>query len=141
MILITPTFNFNGHCEEAINLYEKAFNGRVGCLLRYSDADIRDWNKELNSKQANYIYHAELFIGDQRIIMSDNIDIDFVQSTSLSLTVTFETKDEVQNAYEILKEDSTIIYPLHSTTYSSCIVVVIDKFGFRWGLMTEQTER
>ncbi len=53
MRLITPNFNFNGRCEEAINLYQKAFN-------------------------------AELI---------------------------------------------------------SCEVVFIDKFGFRWGLMTEQTER
>lgn len=44
-------------------------------------------------------------------------------------------------AYEVLKEGCTIIYPVGSTTYSSCRVVLVDKFGFRWGLMTEQTER
>lgn len=141
MILITPNFNFNGRCEEAITLYRKAFNAKVDCLLRYSDADTRDWNKELNSEQANYIYHAELFIGNQRIMMCDNMDVDLKQSTSLSLTVTFDTSEEVRGAYEVLKNDSTTIYPIHSTTYSSCEVVFIDKFGFRWGLMTEQTER
>lgn len=141
MIIITPNFNFNGRCEEAIHLYQKAFDARVGCLLRYSDADLRDWKKELTLEQANYIYHAELFIGDQRIMMSDNLDLEFKQSTSLSLTITFDTKEEVKKAYEFLKDGSTTIYPLHSTTYSSCIVAFIDKFGFRWGLMTEQTER
>lgn len=141
MILITPNFNFNGHCEEAITLYQKAFNARVGCLLRYSDADARDWNRKLNSEQVNYIYHAELFIGNQRIMMCDNMDVDLTNSTSLSLTMTFDTSNEVKNAYEILKDGSITIYPLHSTTYSSCEVVFIDKFGFRWGLMTEQTER
>lgn len=95
----------------------------------------------MNSEQANYIYHAELFIGNQRIMMCDNMDVDLTKSTSLSLTVTFDTSDEVKNAYNILKEDSKIIYPIHSTTYSSCVVVFIDKFGFRWGFMTEQTER
>ena len=52
-----------------------------------------------------------------------------------------ETKEEVMQAYDVLKEDCTIIYPVHSTTYSSCTVSLIDKFGFRWVLMTEQTER
>lgn len=141
MILITPNFNFNGRCEEAINLYQKAFNAKLNCLLRYSDADKRDWDKELDAEKAKLIYHAELMIGNQRIMMCDNMDVDLVNSTSLSLTVTFDTSDEVKKAYEILKDGSTTIYPIHSTTYSSCEVVFIDKFGFRWGLMTEQTER
>ena len=78
MILITPNFNFNGQCEEAISLYQKAFHARIGCLLRYSDADSRDWNKELDEKRANYIYHAELFIGNQRLMMCDNMEVELI---------------------------------------------------------------
>ncbi len=141
MASITPNFNFAGRCEEAIMMYQKAFGAKIGCFLRYSDADKADWNRELTSEQENYIYHAELFIGDQRIMMCDNMDVDLVKSTALSLTVTLDTKDEVKRAYDILQEDSETIYPMHSTTYSSCEVVFVDKFGFRWGLMTEQTER
>ncbi len=141
MIVMTPNFNFSGRCEEALTLYQKAFNAKIGCLLRYSDANASDWNRELNAEKTNYIYHAELFIGNQRIMMCDNMDVDLTKSTSLSLTVTFNTSDEVKNAYTILKEGSITIYPIHSTTYSSCEVVFIDKFGFRWGFMTEQTER
>lgn len=141
LAIITPNFNFAGRCEEAVALYQKAFNAKVGCLLRYSDANKSDWNKKLTPEQENYIYHVELFIGDQRIMMCDNMDVDLVKSTALSLTVTFDTKDEVKQAYNILREDSETIYQMQSTTYSSCMVVFIDKFGFRWGLMTEQTER
>lgn len=141
MAIITPNFNFAGRCEEAVALYQKAFNAKVGCLLRYSDANKSDWDKTLIPEQENYIYHAELFIGGQRIMMCDNMDVDLVKSTALSLTVTFDTKDEVKQAYDILREDSETIYQMQSTTYSSCMVVFIDKFGFRWGLMTEQTER
>ena len=141
MILLTPNFNFNGRCEEAITLYQKAFDAKIGCLLRYSDADKNDWDRELTTEQAKFIYHSELLIGTQRIMMCDNMDVDLVKSTSLSLTVSFDTKEEVVKAYEVLKEGSTTIYPIHSTTYSSCMVTFIDKFGFCWGLMTEQTER
>lgn len=141
MRLITPNFNFNGRCEEAINLYQKAFNAELICLLRYSDADARDWDKELDSEKANFIYHAELMIDNQRIMMCDNMDVDLVKSTSLSLTITFDSSDEVKKAYEILKDGSTTIYPIRSTSYSSCEVVFIDKFGFRWGLMTEHIDQ
>jgi PhnB protein len=141
MVVITPNFNFAGNCERAIELYKKTFGAEIGCLLRYSDANKADWDMKLTREQENYIYHAELFVGDQRIMMCDNMDVDFVKSTALSLTITFDTKEEVKKAYDILREDSTTIYPMHRTTYSSCEVVFIDKFGFRWGLMTEQTER
>lgn len=140
MAVITPNFNFAGRCEEAIQLYQKAFNAKVGCLLRYS-ADKSDWDKKLTPEQEKYIYHAELFIGNQRIMMCDNMDVNLVKSTALSLTVTFDTKDEVKQAYEVLWKDSETIYQMQSTTYSSCMVVFIDKFGFRWGLMTEQIDR
>ena len=73
--------------------------------------------------------------------MCDNLDVPFATSLSLSLTVTFETKEEVKQAYDDLKEGSTTIYPLQCTTYSSCMVVFVDKFGFRWGLMTEQLDQ
>ena len=31
----------------------------------------------------------------------------------------------------------TEIYQLEATPYSSCRVVFVDKFGIRWGIMTE----
>lgn len=141
MPAITPNFNFAGRCEEAMLLYQKAFDAKIGCLLRYGDANKEDLRKELTQEEKNYIYHAELFFGNQRIMMCDNFDMPFAASISLSLTVTFDTKEEVRHAYDVLKDNSTSIYPMQSTSYSSCMVVFIDMFGFRWGLMTEQTER
>lgn len=140
-MIITPNFNFSGRCEEAIQLYQKAFQAKIICLLRYSDANKADWDRPLTSEQKNYIYHAELLIGGQRVMMCDNLDVALVKGTALSLTVTFDTKEEVRQAYQVLREGSETIYPMQSATYSSCMVVFIDQFGFRWGLMTEQTER
>lgn len=141
MIKITPNFHFNGKCEQAIRLYEQAFNAKVECLLRYSDAQPEDYNKKLTDEQNNYVYHAELYIGNQRIMMADIMDIELNPSYALSLTVTMETKADVIKAFEALKDGSKIIYPLHSTTYSSATCSLIDKFGFRWIIMTEQTEQ
>lgn len=139
-MIVTPTLNFHGKCEVAIYHYIKAFNAKVGLLLRYSDSDRRDWNVALTEEQSKYIYHAEIYIGQQRIMLSDIIEFDVVEGTAVSLTVTFDTADEVRKAFAVLQEDSKIIYPLHSTTYSSCIGVLIDKFGIRWGVMTEHAD-
>ncbi len=141
MIICTPTIHFNGRCEEAIHLYQEAFKAKIGCLLHYSDRNKSDWDLPLTGEQENYVYHSEILIGEQRIMMADNHEPDPNKNTSMFLTITFDCAEEVKGAYEVLKEGSTIIVPMHSTTYSSCMVSLIDKFGIRWGLMTEQTDR
>ena len=65
-------------------------------------------------------------------MMADNLDILFRPSTALSLTVTMSRKEEVLAAFEVLEDGGEVIYPPHSTTYSSCTTNVIDRFGFRW---------
>jgi len=76
-MVVTPTLNFAGECEDAIRLYEKAF----------------------------------------------------------------DTKEEVERAFAVLADGGEALVPLRRTTYSSCVGNVIDRFGVRWGLLTEQTER
>lgn len=80
-------------------------------------------------------------LGEQRIIMSDHVDIQMGTCYTNFLTVILDTREEVQRAYEVLKEGSATIYPMEATPYSSCRVVFVDRFGIRWGIMTEQTER
>jgi PhnB protein len=67
VLIVTPNFHLNGKCEEAIYLYEKAFDAEITSILRYGDADTRDWQTPLTDRQKNLIYHAEMCIGNQRI--------------------------------------------------------------------------
>ena len=133
-----PTLNFAGGCREAIHLYEKAFGGKINCLLSYREADDPAYNPLLTEDQKDWIYHAELLLGDIRIIMSDHVDIDFTTCYTNFLTVMYDTKEEVERAYEVLREGSQTIYPIQETPYSTCRVVFVDKFGIRWGIMTEK---
>lgn len=136
---IVPTLNFGGNCREAIQLYEKAFNGKIACMITYGEAN--DPSFVFDGSQKDYVYHSELVLDHQRIIMSDNENMEFQTCYSNFLTMIYDTKEEVQKAYEIMKEGSTTIYQLEATSYSSCRVVFVDRFGIRWGIMTEQTER
>ena len=136
-----PTLNFGGNCRKAIQMYEKAFHGKISCLITYAEADDPAYNALLQDDQKDYIYHSELVLDGQRIIMSDHVDIEFQTCYSNFLTIMCDTKEEVQSAYEIMKEGSKTIYQMEATPYSSCRVVFVDKFGIRWGIMTEQTER
>ena len=138
---ITPTLNFGGQCRQAIQQYAKAFGGKISCMITYGEANDPAYMPLLKENEKDYIYHAELLLGNQRIIMSDHVDIEFQTCYSNFLTIMYDTKEEVQQAYEVLKEGSKTIYPMEATQYSSCRVVFVDKYGIRWGIMTEQTER
>ena len=74
-------------------------------------------------------------------MFSDIIDFEIRHRNSLFIVITFDTKEEVQAVYNALLPGSTVLVPIHSTTYSSCMANLIDKYGIRWGLMTEQTEK
>jgi PhnB protein len=141
MVVVTPGINLSGKCAEAIALYEKAFGARTAMLLRYSDANPMDWDAPLTDEQKDWVYHAEVYIGDQRVMFSDVIESEPRSGGSLFLVLTFEDADSVKKAYAVLEEGSTILSPMTHTTYSSCFVSLVDKFGLRWVLMTEQTER
>jgi PhnB protein len=141
MVIVTPCIHLNGTCTEALALYEQAFGATTKVMLRYADANPRDWDVPLTDKQKDLVYHAETYIGDQRIMLSDTLESGPSKDTSLFLIVTFEDAEGVKQAYDVLQEGSTLVQPMISTTYSSCFVSLIDKFGLRWSLMTEQTER
>lgn len=136
---ITPTLNFGGQCRAAIEAYASAFGGEITCLITYRDANDPAYMPLLKDDQLDYIYHAELRLGQQRILMSDHVDIPFTTCYTSFLTIMYDTREEVQRAYALLKEGSTTIYPMEATPYSACRVVFVDRFGIRWGIMTEQT--
>lgn len=138
MIELVPTFNFGGQCKEAIDLYQKAFHAQISCMIKYGEANSKDYEWDLTEEQKKYIFHSELVIGTQRIILNDNIDVPFATCYSSFVTVMFDTSEEVEYAYDILKEKSITIYSLKRTSYSTCRVVFIDQFGIRWGLMTKR---
>jgi len=134
---ITPNYHFRGDCEEAIQLYKDAFNGEITSVMKYSNADPSDLSiKDMSDEDKNLVYHAEMLIGGHRFMFSDSMsDISFGQNTSM--VVTFDTRGAVMDAYNILGKDAKIIHPITDTTYSSCFVSLVDKFGMRWELMTE----
>ena len=107
---IVPTLNFGGNCREAIQMYERAFHGKISCMITYGEANDPAYIPLLKENQKDYIYHSELVLENQRIIMSDHVDIEFQTCYSNFLTIMYDTKEEVQRAYEIMKEGSKTIY-------------------------------
>jgi PhnB protein len=110
--MITPAIHLTGRCEEAIRYYERIFSTKADFILRYGDAESEDWKAPLTEEQKKYVYHAEMKIRGQRFMFSDILEFPIVAGNS---------------AFFI-------------ATYSSAAGNLVDKFGVRWGLMTERAE-
>jgi len=137
-ILIEPMFQFNRQCEQAIELYKKAFGANVAVFLRYSDADPKDLPPKYNAEtDSNLVFHAQLLIGNQRVMLCDNMFNELQPGHTVYPVMMFKTADEVKVAYNALVEGATITTPMDSTTYSACVVSLVDKFGVHWDLMAD----
>lgn len=128
---IVPTLNFGGNCREAIHMYEKAFNGKINCLITYGEANDPEYNSLLKENPKEYIYHSDLVLNNQRIIMSDHVDIEFQTCYSNFLTIMFDTERRKFNRHmKFMKEGSKTILQMEATPYSSCRVVFVVNLGF-----------
>lgn len=94
----------------------------------------------ISEAQKKFVYHAEMQIGNQRVMFSDITDFDIIQGNNFFVVLTFDRKEDVERVYNLLLPESKVLIPIQRTTYSSCEANLIDKYGIRWGLTTEQTE-
>lgn len=106
-------------CDEAIELYRKAFDATVDAIHRIPEN--------------NTIAHAEIRAFEQCISFMER-DSDSVAGNTMQFCFHFGDGNEeaVKKAYEVLKDGAQIELPLGSCDWSPCIFSLIDKFGVNW---------
>lgn len=126
--MLVPHLCFRGDCEEAIKLYEKAFDTKVDHIL---------FNNELVPGNTG-IAHAEMYIHGQRVMLNDRFGrTERDTNVAVQMIVIFKTEDELLKSYEIMKENSFTVDPLQKAFYSPLVVLFIDVFGVQWGFMVD----
>lgn len=115
---------------EAVKFYMEAF----GMTLGY------------NEKFPDHTYmHAELQRDGQTVFAvsehkNDDLVADMHKSASeklmptTSLGIGFVTEDEVKKAYEMLRQEGTVLRPIGELPWSKCSADVLDRYGVCWYL-------
>ena len=106
-------------CDEAIELYKKAFDATVDAIYR--------------EPESNLIAHAEIKIFGQCVSFMEKSPEIIIGNTMQFCFHFGEGNEEiVKKAYDVLKDGAKIDMPLGSCEWSPCIFSLIDKFGVNW---------
>lgn len=130
--MIKPFIFLKGNCEEALKTYEKAFNGKITNLTRYKDLKNNS-PIPVTKDNENKILVAELTIGDDSIIFSDDLELNLVGS-NIALYVNLKTAEEAKKAWDILKENGTIQMDLAKSQFAELDGWVIDQYKTTWNI-------
>lgn len=135
-----PYLTFDGKCNEAIELYKKAFNAEAMQVLKLGDMPNNESNANnaIGENQKDKIIQATLKMGDDFIRMSDCFGGLNVAETELISIAVECSVNEVKHAFTVLAEDGRVGIELNETFFSPCHGVVFDKFGVMWNLVAQK---
>lgn len=133
--MVTPFINFSGRCNEAIDFYEKIFNGQDKRIMRFKDAPSNP-DFPVLEEMKNYILHAEMVICGTKVSFSDT-QPEVVPGNMISLAVDFPTEADVRDAFDKLKEGGEVLMELCPQFYSPLYGWVKDKFGIGWQIICQ----
>ena len=130
--MLIPHLHFCDNCDEAIAVYEKAFDTKAESIVYNRDYAPNEFPDD------NRIAHAVMNIHGQKIFLNDRFgNKDKSLNCAVHLIVMFKSVEELLACYEFFKEECTIIDPFVKLPYSELAGNFVDKFGVQWGFMTE----
>ena len=106
---------------EAVDFYCEAFNATKMCFKASDDND--------------FYAHAEIVIGGQTVLAlseKSHYDKEFTNGGSMEFWLTFDDEQSLNKAYEVLKENAEIHYPLAPVEWSKAMAELTDKYGVSW---------
>ena len=126
---INPYLTFNGKCEEAFKFYEKCFGGTIVAMFPHGEVPTseqvpEDWHTK--------IMHAQLMVGDNAILGSDNPPQHFSEPQGFYVSVSIDTPEEADRVFHILAENGNVRMPIMETFWALRFGMLVDQFGTPW---------
>lgn len=106
------------NCDQAIELYQKAFDATIDVIYR---------------NESNLIDHAEINIFGQCVAFMEQ-ESDCIIGNTMQFCFYFNKGDEevIKKAYDFLKDGAKVELPLGACEWTPLIFCLVDKFGVNW---------
>ena len=129
---ITPFLTFQGHCREALELYERALKTQVQMVMLFSDM-TDDPEGLVTEENKHHILLATIQVGDTLLRLADTFDpLNEDESQRVGLSLELEDEEDIRHAFEVLAEDGVVLKELQKTYFSDVYGELIDVNGVYW---------
>jgi PhnB protein len=126
----TPYLMFDGNAKEALEYYREVFGGEISNLQTYGEADY-----PTPPEAHDRVIHAQFKKDDLFLMTSDAFPGNsVVVGSNISLTLEFESEDEIRGIYDTLSQKGTVYMELQDTFWGAKYAKVKDAFGVIWDL-------
>lgn len=134
---MTPYIMFNGNCEEALNFYAKALNGKIKNLMRFEGSPVGPMAAEGEKQKILHSY----FEGKGILFMASDAGgggPKLNKNGMVHLSINFDEPDEQKKVFKELSEGGEVGMPLQDTFWGARFGMITDKFGVNWMLNCEK---
>lgn len=126
----TPYLIFDGNAREALEFYRNVFNGEVSGVQTFEEADY-----PTPPEADDRIIHARFTKGELFLMVSDTFPGNSVQTGNhISLVLELESEAKIQEIYESLGQEGSVLMELQNTFWGAQYAKVKDQFGIIWDL-------
>ncbi|HEK18913.1 VOC family protein [Mucilaginibacter sp.] len=136
MIKLNTYINFkNNQCLEAMEFYQNILGGNLNVM------SVKGSPMEDAFPDGIDILHADL-TGDDFTIQGTDIANPDVEATNgiVSITLNCPNLEDMRNKFARLSEGGKTVHPI-MTFFAGSMGNVVDKYGVRWGIFTEEKNR
>jgi PhnB protein len=128
MTQLCPYLTFSGNCFEAMHFYKTCLGGELSFQTVEESPMAKQWPIDVQK----HILHAELKNNGITLFASDMGGADIpVNGNTMSLALTFSSKEEIERVFKNLSAGANVTHPLH-TFFDGTIAALIDKYGKNW---------
>ena len=128
---INAYLTFDGACAEAMRFYQKCLKADLQ-LMPFSELP---GDHKIPPGAETRIMHARLTKGAATLMASDTMPGHaFKQGNNFSISVNCESKQEVDDFSNALKEGGQVTMPNQDTFWGAYFGMLTDKYGINWML-------
>jgi PhnB protein len=120
---------FDGRCAEAFAEYARILGGTVEFSQTFGESPMSgDMPPEWQGK----VMHAQLRVGDQRIMGSDAPPAYFEKPQGISVSLMFADAEEGRRVFDALAAGGTVKMAYAPTFWAKGFGMLTDRFGIPW---------
>jgi PhnB protein len=129
---VQPYLFFDGHCDEAIEFYQKTLGAKVEMIMRYKESPDPIPPGMIPPGSENKIMHSSFRIGETTVMASDGNCRGQPNFQGFSLSLSAENAAEADRLFNALADGGEVQMPIGQTFFSPRFGMVADRFGVSW---------